>query len=231
MNDMQSGRTGAGGQRASTTTTTAPHPVSPDDGPHAQRPVRCTRGTQGRHRGDDRPDPVGARRAAHDLLANEGAEALTVRRLAAEAGMSTMNIYSRFGGKDGVLEELYIDGFRRLGEAMRDADSNADPTVDMMACGRAYRTFARTNRTYYEIMFDRTIAGFEPSPTAKEFASATLDILAARLKRAMDAGIIAAQPPRDAAISVWSACHGLVSLELKDVAPPAWTGTPPTNAH
>ena len=45
----------------------------------------------------------------------EGPGALTVRRIAAAAGMSTMNVYSRFGGKDGVLDELFVDGFRRLG--------------------------------------------------------------------------------------------------------------------
>ena len=56
--------------------------------------------------------------AAHDLLATEGAGALTVRRIAAAAGMSTMNVYSRFGGKDGVLDELFVDGFRRLAETM-----------------------------------------------------------------------------------------------------------------
>ena len=38
--------------------------------------------------------------AAHRLLAEDGPEALTVRRIANEAGMSTMNVYSRFGGKD-----------------------------------------------------------------------------------------------------------------------------------
>ena len=51
--------------------------------------------------------------AAHRLLADHGSEALTVRRIATEAGMSTMNVYSRFGGKDGVIDELFIDGFER----------------------------------------------------------------------------------------------------------------------
>ena len=56
--------------------------------------------------------------AAHHLLSTVGAEALTVRRIANEAGMSTMNVYSRFGGKDGVIDELYADGYRRLVERL-----------------------------------------------------------------------------------------------------------------
>ena len=85
--------------------------------------------------------------AAHDLLATEGPAALTVRRIAAAAGVSTMNVYSRFGGKDGVLDELFIHGFQRMSDEMADAPTSDDPIEDLMACGRAYRAFARTTGT------------------------------------------------------------------------------------
>ena len=52
--------------------------------------------------------------AASELLASEGAGGLTVRRIAADAGCSTMGVYSRFGNKDGVVDHLYMEGFRRL---------------------------------------------------------------------------------------------------------------------
>lgn len=166
------------------------------------------------------------RQAAHDLLASEGPGALTVRRLAAAAGMSTMNIYSRFGGKDGVVEELYLAGFRALAEQMEGDGPSDDPMADLEACGRAYRTFAQENPTYYSVMFDRTIPGFEPSDDARAAALGTLEALAHKLERAMDAGHLQRQEPLQAAVSVWSTCHGLMSLELKDVAPPGidWEG-------
>src|SRR4249919_2191468 len=63
--------------------------------------------------------------AASELLSKEGASALSVRRIAAAAGCSTMGLYSRFGGKDGVVDELYAEGFERLTEAMR-----ANPVTD-----------------------------------------------------------------------------------------------------
>src|SRR5207248_521667 len=56
--------------------------------------------------------------AASRILSEEGAGALTVRRIASEAGCSTMGLYSRFGGKDGVVDELYVEGFRELCESM-----------------------------------------------------------------------------------------------------------------
>ena len=52
--------------------------------------------------------------AASGLLSEEGASALSVRRIATAAGCSTMGLYSRFGGKDGVVDELYAEGFERL---------------------------------------------------------------------------------------------------------------------
>ena len=55
-----------------------------------------------------------------------------------------MNVYSRFGGKDGVLDELFIDGFRRL--AAHDGATRRAATTRWTTCGSAgpcYRQFAR----------------------------------------------------------------------------------------
>ena len=64
-------------------------------------------------------DSVGSMlvKAAADLLAEEGPEALTVRRIANAAGVSTMNVYSRFGSKDGVVEHLFVRGLSAAGRA------------------------------------------------------------------------------------------------------------------
>ena len=115
--------------------------------------------------------------AAHDLLASEGPTALTVRRIAGAAGVSTMNVYSRFGGKDGVLDELFVDGFRRLGERMEDTRR---PTTPSPICGRAAPTATSPaeNPTYYSLMFDRVGARLRAVCDAKEVAHATLGHLA-----------------------------------------------------
>ncbi len=78
-------------------------------------------------------DPVGSTllKAAGDLLAAEGPGALTVRRIANAAGVSTMNVYSRFGGKDGVVEHLFVEGFTRLGDGMRAVVATDDPIADL----------------------------------------------------------------------------------------------------
>ena len=154
-------------------------------------------------------------RAADGLLATEGAAALTVRRIAAEAGMSTMNVNSRFGGKDGVVEQLFLHGFELLAQGMRAVDDSDDPIADLRRCGQAYRRFAIEHSTLYAVMFDRVVADYEPSPPALAAALGTLELLAARLQRAMHFGLVRQMDATHAAAIVWSTCHGVVSLELK----------------
>jgi AcrR family transcriptional regulator len=153
--------------------------------------------------------------AAHDLLATEGPGGLTVRRIAAAAGMSTMNVYSRFGGKDGVLDELYTDGFRRLGEAIEAARDTDDPGGDLRRCAELYRSFAREHPTYYSLMFDRVVPEFEPSAAAQEIAIGTLVKLQHRVERAMAAGAIRPGESFAVATALWACMHGLVSLEAR----------------
>lgn len=153
--------------------------------------------------------------AAHEILANEGSEGLTVRRLAAAAGVSTMNVYSRFGGKDGVVEELYIDGFRRLGAAVDEIPPSEDPIEDLRRGGQIYRSFANENPTYYLLMFGCSRFAYEPSERAGEIALGTLRRLEALVARAIEQGAI--DPAHDPAIlagALWSCTHGVTSLEL-----------------
>lgn len=154
--------------------------------------------------------------AAHQLLATEGPEALTVRRIAQQAGTSTMNVYSRFGGKDGVIERLFIDGFARLAASMDGTQVTDNPLEDLRACGRRYRAFGLANPTYYSIMFDQAVAEFTPSDSAQEFALSTLGRVTSNVQRAIDAGQIYADDAQIVAIGLWAAGHGLLSLEVRN---------------
>jgi AcrR family transcriptional regulator len=153
--------------------------------------------------------------AAHDLLATEGPGSLTVRRIATSAGMSTMNVYSRFGGKDGVLDELFTDGFRRLGAAMDAAADTDDPSADLHRCGELYRRFAREHPTYYSLMFDRVVPDFEPSAAAQAVAIGTLAKLQQRVERAMSSGGMRRGDSFAVATVLWACMHGVVSLEAR----------------
>jgi AcrR family transcriptional regulator len=167
-------------------------------------------------------DDVGATllEAAGRILASDGAAALTVRRIAADAGMSTMNVYSRFGSKQGVVEQLFLRGFALLTEAMTEVTHSDDPLADLRACGEAYRRFALTHQTLYAVMFHGAVPDYEPSPLAYQTGAATLQELADRIQRAIDARLLRRTDAGHAAAIVWSTCHGVLSLEMKKSSMP-----------
>ena len=71
----------------------------------------------------------------------------------------------------------------------------------------------------YSVMFDRVVPDFQPTAEAQAIAGATLELLAKRLGRAMEAGALRPADPLHTAALVWATCHGVVSLESKAVGP------------
>lgn len=158
--------------------------------------------------------------AAHRLLAEHGSEALTVRRIATEAGMSTMNVYSRFGGKDGVIDELYRDGFSRMYAAIGAVPTTDDVATDLVDMAHAYRRFALDNPTYYKVMFRTAIHAFTPSADSVELARSGLAVIADRVRAGQEAGQVRSDDGHEALVIaawLWATCHGLVTLEIFSV--------------
>jgi AcrR family transcriptional regulator len=156
--------------------------------------------------------------AASELLSTEGASALSVRRIAAAAGCSTMGLYSRFGGKDGVVDELYAEGFERLVDAMRSNQPTDDPLADLRRAANCYRDSAVANATHYMVMFGGAVPGFEPSDASHDLAHAAFDGLVAKVARCTDAGVLDGEPDQIAEL-LWGSIHGLVMLEIVGINP------------
>jgi AcrR family transcriptional regulator len=150
---------------------------------------------------------------ASRLLEAEGPEALTMRRIAAEVGCSTSVLYTMFGGKSGVAEGLWREGFERLRQAMERVEAG-DPLGRLTALGHAYRSNALANRAYYAVMFQRPIPGFEPSAEAYADSLRPLHILVGAVADCLEAGVFRAADPTHVATVLWAAAHGAVSLEL-----------------
>ncbi len=158
--------------------------------------------------------------AATELLASGGPEALTVRRIASTAGCSTMGLYSRFGGKDGVIERLWLDGFTRLRVAVEESPITDDPLYDLEQLGVTYRRWALENSTSYGIMFNRSVPEFAPSPEAQEVSIRTFSVLVDAVRRAQAEGHFPDAEPEDIAQVLWSVSHGSVSLEIAGMTGP-----------
>ncbi|MFC7107555.1 TetR/AcrR family transcriptional regulator [Nonomuraea rubra] len=115
--------------------------------------------------------------AAKRLLVTEGPAALTVRRISGEVGCSTKVIYTLFGGKDGLGEALWLEGFARFEQVLLSVPARDDPFERLHLGLMAYREYALSEPDYYRVMFQGALPGLNPSPEAVQAAKRTFGLL------------------------------------------------------
>lgn len=147
--------------------------------------------------------------AALTVLRRDGAPGLTVRHIAEEAGCSTTGIYTHFGGKQGLVEAIFLEGFDSFDDALRPHYRQGD----LLGAGRSYRKWATANTTHYLVMFGRAVPDFAPSEQARERAQLSFEALVAAVAD------IGAAEPEAAAYHLYATVHGYVMLELVDLGP------------
>jgi AcrR family transcriptional regulator len=148
------------------------------------------------------------------LLATEGPQALSTRRVAAEVGTSTTAIYSLIGSKTELVRQLYLEGFRRLTEHQEAVRQSDDPLADLTALGRAYHQSAVDSPYFYDVMFGSPVPEFHPDPEDAVFALRTLGMCIEVVGRCVDAEVHHGDPD-EIAHQVWALLHGVTSLELR----------------
>jgi AcrR family transcriptional regulator len=151
--------------------------------------------------------------AAEAVLVRDGPAGVTVRAVAAQAGIAPMGVYNRLGGKDGLVDALLIRGFERLRAAVAGRDE-PDLLERLRASGLRYREFALANRHFYAIMFEGAIPHESSSDAVAEAAAAAFDALVRIVETAAAAGRVSAPDPPEMAQLIWGAVHGWVALEL-----------------
>ncbi|MEU4702462.1 TetR/AcrR family transcriptional regulator [Nonomuraea dietziae] len=135
-------------------------------------------------------------------------EPVTLRSLVAGTGVSTMAVYTYFGGMDGLWKALRQEGFSRLAAKLAAVAMSADPVRDLAAIGAAYLSNALESPDLYRVMFD---AGFELEDAAA--ADETLYCLVRAAERARETGRFRDDvDPVELATQSWAIGHGLASL-------------------
>ncbi len=149
------------------------------------------------------------------LLAEHGAEALSTRKIAAEAGTSTMAVYTHFGSMSGLVREMVHEGFARLERQFAAVRRTDDPVADMAVLGYAYRQNAKANSHLYAVMFGgQSLAGFSLTEEDRQYGRYTLLTVVDCATRCIGAGRFRDGDPLLIAHEMWIATHGLVNLEL-----------------
>lgn len=151
------------------------------------------------------------------LLAEQGPEALTARRVAAQAGCSTMAIYTHFGGMSGLVRDVVREGFSRLRSNFCQLPTSGDPVTHLVGLARAYRYSALSHPHLFRIMFagaSRDLL-YSISSEDRQFGQATLETVIECTRRCMAVGRFMAGDAELVGRQIWSATHGLAVLEME----------------
>lgn len=150
-----------------------------------------------------------------DLIAGEGIESLTLRRIARRAGVSHGAPLRHFSALADLLAEVAAHGFRLLSERIEKTTAELPPgtaALDRLAAaGRAYTHVAVENPDLFALMFrpdrlDTANARFVQD------SGAAFEHLVRHVRAAQEAGWHADHDTRLLAGVAWSAMHGLASL-------------------
>jgi len=149
------------------------------------------------------------------LLATEGPDAVSARRLARELGTSTMVVYTHFGGMDELTRQVMRRGFVGFGTELARAAVTDDAVADWMTFFWGYRRFALREPHLYAVMFGPGLADFRRGdPADLEAARSTFESLLRRIHACVDAGRWRVDDVTTAGEAAWSGVHGHTTLEL-----------------
>lgn len=139
---------------------------------------------------------------------------MSTRRVAAEAGCSTMAVYTHFGSMNDLVREIAREGFARLETYLRSAEATDDPVADMALLGRLYRHNALAHWTLYEVMFGgSSLTGFSLTDEDRQYGRYTLASVLECAGRCIAAGRFRQADAELVAHQMWTTVHGIVSLE------------------
>lgn len=161
--------------------------------------------------------------AARDLIAEDGLDALSLRRLAGRLGVTAPALYAHLEDKRDLLKAVAEIEFGALVQRF-DEVADLAPLDRIRANGRAYVAHARANPELFRVMFlfppdiaPLDAAGAEATPGATKAFGAAADAVQA----AIDAGLLATDDPLLTALTMWSGVHGVAEvLQLGFGLPP-----------
>lgn len=126
-----------------------------------------------------------------------------------------MAVYTYFDGIGGLVHAMVREGFARLEEHLTRVEETKDPVCDLALLGRAFRHNASQNEHLYAVMFGGcSLAGFTLSEEDRRHGRYTLRNVTACVARCVEAGRFSPADPELVAHRLWSAVHGLTTLEL-----------------
>jgi AcrR family transcriptional regulator len=146
--------------------------------------------------------------AALAISAETGPDAISLREVAREAGVSHQAPYHHFGDRAGIFAAISEEGFRSLAEAIE-----ASTTLGTAAMCEAYVHFALAHKGHFRVMMRTDLCSLEDYPSALIQADRAFNAL--RNEVVVILGQDAHDDDANAHTAyMWSVAHGLATLLL-----------------
>jgi len=155
--------------------------------------------------------------AAWALVREEGLAGLSLRDLGRRVGMRAQSLYSYFDSKHAIYDAMFTEGCRELLDRLGEARFSDDPTEALRQRLHLIVGFATEDPARYQLLFQRTIPGFEPAPESYALATEALESTRSQLAAlglteprhldlttAVIAGLVAQQHANDPAGDRWT---------------------------
>ncbi|HEV8194353.1 MAG TPA: TetR/AcrR family transcriptional regulator [Ktedonobacterales bacterium] len=170
------------------------------------------------HHGDLRAALI---RAGLAILAEEGAQALTLRAVARRAGVSHNAPYRHFADKEALLAAIAEEGFVELTARVEEARAHvpASPRTQLEDSGWAYVQFALAHPDHLRVMFDVPITDPQAYPGLLAAGARAFNVLVEIIEAGQRAGEFIDGDPRQIAFAAWGMVHGLALLLANQQVP------------
>jgi AcrR family transcriptional regulator len=117
--------------------------------------------------------------AAWEQVRANGLAALSLRDLARSVGMQPPSLYGYFESKNAIYDAMYAQGAQEFVDAQRVSTPALDDLLEALkAVVRFFVEFCAADFARYQLLFQRTIPGFAPSPESFKISQDNLAELA-----------------------------------------------------
>lgn len=153
--------------------------------------------------------------AGRKLLDQEGADAVTMRRIAKAVRITPMAIYRHYPDRDALLNAIADRGFAELAARLA-ANATARNVGDrLMSMGDIYLDYALQNPRLFELMFLKQRKGARQFPgDFKSGESPTANLMAEVLRDGMSNGSLKKDDVWEITFEMGALSHGLIMLYL-----------------
>ncbi len=153
--------------------------------------------------------------AARRLLDEEGAEAVTMRRIASAVGITAMAVYRHYSDRAALLNALADEGFEELAARLAELRLSGDIEERLLKVADVFLDHALEKPKLFELMFLKPREGARRYPQDfKAGKSPTANLSAAVLTKGMESGYFRKDDVWEIVFEIGALIQGLIMLYL-----------------